>query len=126
MSLFDLYKHVHRALWPCFYRVISDALSPCGALVLTMPTPLTQDYMASQQPDAFQLVDETMYWEDATRLGLGTGELPAVSTTTWPQTAIGFTAMTTGRCEWPLLVGPFLAVAVPNYVTNSVYTASYV
>ncbi|MCY2987499.1 MAG: glycosyltransferase family 2 protein [Planctomycetota bacterium] len=53
-------------------------------------------------------------------------ELPEVATITWPQTAIGFTAMWVSSNAKPLLLAPFPGGASPNHSRNTIYTMSYV
>jgi trans-aconitate methyltransferase len=64
VALIDVYEHIPRAKWPNFNQVLAESLSPNGALVLTIPSPLHQAYLAEHNPQGLQIVDETVTLSD--------------------------------------------------------------
>jgi 2-polyprenyl-3-methyl-5-hydroxy-6-metoxy-1,4-benzoquinol methylase len=68
VALIDVYEHVPRADWPALHSILSCCLSESGRLVLTTPTPLHQEYLARHNPQALQIVDETVQLDDIIKL----------------------------------------------------------
>jgi trans-aconitate methyltransferase len=73
VALLDVYEHVPRAQWPRLNQVLGESLSPRGILVLTTPSPLTQESLAQHDPGGLQVVDETVHCEDIVRLAQAVG-----------------------------------------------------
>jgi protein-L-isoaspartate O-methyltransferase len=73
ISILDVYEHIPRDAWPQFNAVIAAALGPEGRLVVTPPPPLYQDYLARNNPDGLQIVDESVQLEDLLALARDTG-----------------------------------------------------
>ena len=62
--MMDVYEHIPRERVPAFHELISKVLSPDGIVLLTTPSPLHQSALASTNPSALQIVDETIDAEE--------------------------------------------------------------
>jgi SAM-dependent methyltransferase len=68
ITMLDVYEHIPRANWPQFNAVLGAALASDGTMVITIPSPLHQDYLARENPCGLQIVDETVHLEDLAAL----------------------------------------------------------
>ena len=64
IALLDVYEHVPRAEWPMLNALLAECLSPEGSIVAAIPSPLHQQFLAEHQPEALQVVDETVDFQD--------------------------------------------------------------
>jgi 2-polyprenyl-3-methyl-5-hydroxy-6-metoxy-1,4-benzoquinol methylase len=68
ITMLDVYEHIPRSDWPAFNARIASALSRDGAIVVTVPSPWHQEYLARENPAGLQIVDETVRVEDLAAL----------------------------------------------------------
>jgi SAM-dependent methyltransferase len=68
ITILDVYEHIPRETWPEFNGVIAAALSPGGAIVVTVPSRWHQERLARDNPVGLQIVDETVETEDLAAL----------------------------------------------------------
>ncbi len=68
IALLDVYEHVPRTQWPRFNALLSECLSPEGIVVVAIPSPLHQQYLAQHKPEELQIVDETVDFDDIAAL----------------------------------------------------------
>jgi trans-aconitate methyltransferase len=73
ITMFDVYEHIPRDHWPAFNAVIAASLSRDGVIVVTVPSPWHQDYLARENPTGLQIVDETVRGEDLAVLARDVG-----------------------------------------------------
>jgi SAM-dependent methyltransferase len=66
--MIDVYEHVPVADRPTFHASLNQSLTPDGVVVMTVPSPLHQRYLAEHQPAGLQVVDETIGLTEITGL----------------------------------------------------------
>jgi len=68
ITLLDVYEHIPRETWPRFHSTLGRSLSPTGAIVLTLPSPLHQEHLARVNPSGLQIVDQVVELKDLAAL----------------------------------------------------------
>jgi 2-polyprenyl-3-methyl-5-hydroxy-6-metoxy-1,4-benzoquinol methylase len=72
IALLDVYEHVPRQEWTTFNAVLNKLLNERGRIVITTPSDLHQEYLKKHYPEALQIVDETVFFEDVLQLARDT------------------------------------------------------
>lgn len=73
LTMIDVHEHVPRSEWPNFHAALAERMSEHGTLVMTFPSVQFQAYLHTYDPNALQVVDESITLQDivalATRVG---------------------------------------------------------
>ncbi|MEW4527078.1 class I SAM-dependent methyltransferase [Maioricimonas sp. JC845] len=68
IALLDVYEHFPAAERGTFHRVLGELLSEDGTMVITTPSRLHQEWLAENNPNGLQVVDEIVTYDDICRL----------------------------------------------------------
>lgn len=71
--MIDVYEHIGRGAWPEFNRELARVLAGDGLIVMTVPSPLHQEYLRTHEPDGLQIIDETVSLQDVVELAAAVG-----------------------------------------------------
>jgi cyclopropane fatty-acyl-phospholipid synthase-like methyltransferase len=71
--MMDVYEHIPRSRVRVFHDVLAGMLTPGGSVLLTTPSPLHQARLAATNPEALQIVDETIGVEEIAELARAIG-----------------------------------------------------
>lgn len=71
ITLLDVYEHIPVEAREEFHSSLSSCLSDSGVLILTTPSPLHQEWLADEEPEGLQIVDETITLENVADLAVG-------------------------------------------------------